>query len=122
MTAEGSGSEGDSSKHTMTEGRKEGDAPILPVVEEILLVERRLALKEELEVKHVVRPNSIAKLIWTKSTPTTSRRCVRSSVVRKPRWNGWARQASRLPEPNLGRRSLLASRGSADQVATVRKK
>jgi uncharacterized protein (TIGR02271 family) len=33
--------------------RQEGDTTIIPVVEEVLVVERRLILKEEVHVKHV---------------------------------------------------------------------
>jgi stress response protein YsnF len=40
---------------TAPEIRTEGDVTILPVVEEVLVVEKRLVLKEELHIRRRVR-------------------------------------------------------------------
>jgi uncharacterized protein (TIGR02271 family) len=39
--------------HAMPEVRQEGDTTIIPVVEEVLVVERRLVLKEEIHIRRV---------------------------------------------------------------------
>ena len=39
--------------HAVPEVRQEGDTTIVPVVEEVLVVERRLMLKEEIRIKRV---------------------------------------------------------------------
>ncbi|MES3025857.1 MAG: YsnF/AvaK domain-containing protein [Pseudomonadota bacterium] len=47
--------------------RHEGDTYIVPVLEEILVVEKRLRIKEELHIKRVQRPVQHADTVFLKS-------------------------------------------------------
>jgi uncharacterized protein (TIGR02271 family) len=54
--------------------REEGDVTIVPVVEEILVVERRLRLKEELHIRKVRRTEEVEVPVTVRSTQATVER------------------------------------------------
>ena len=63
--------------------RTEGDVTIVPVLEEILVVEKRLVLKEEIHIRRITRTEHI-------ETPVTLRR--QRAVVER-------REAAGIPQP-----------------------
>lgn len=54
--------------------REEGDVTIVPVVEEILVVERRLRLKEELHIRKVRRTEEVEVPVTVRATRATVER------------------------------------------------
>lgn len=54
--------------------RQEGDVTIIPVVEEVLVVEKRLVLKEELHVRRVTREESHSVPVTLKREKVTVER------------------------------------------------
>jgi stress response protein YsnF len=54
--------------------REEGDVTIVPVVEEILVVERRLRLKEELHIRKVRRTEEVEVPVTVRATQVTVER------------------------------------------------
>ena len=47
--------------------REEGDTTIIPVVEEVLVIERRLVLKEEVHLRRVQVPETYTETVVTRS-------------------------------------------------------
>jgi stress response protein YsnF len=54
--------------------REEGDVTIVPVVEEILVVERRLRLKEEIHIRKVRRTEEVEVPVTVRATRATVER------------------------------------------------
>lgn len=73
---------------TMPEVREEGDVTIIPVVEEVLVVEKRLVLKEEVHLRRVQ--------VTAQHRETVTLREQEAVVTRRPA----AAQAAATPEPD----------------------
>lgn len=68
---------------TMPRVRQEGDAVIIPVVEEVLVVERRLILKEEVRVRRQRTVEHMEKPVSLKATRAIVERDMRRGKTRE---------------------------------------
>ena len=68
--------------------RREGDVLIVPVVEEVLVVEKRLVLKEELHIRKIVATQHVEEPVSVST--------VRAVVEAREDWDEWAPRRSAL--------------------------